>query len=173
MGASKTQVTNYLEMRFDYLSARNILINWRKSVGLRENIENFDDSQLKSLLAYLKENEAGAKRVHDAIERLILSGGNTISSEPEPVFSPEPEPVFEQPVAEQYVEPVAEQYAQEAYAEPVAEQYEQQEAYAEPVAEEAQSEEVQSEEAQSEENQESGDEASADNNGGKRRRRKH
>ena len=73
MGVSKTHITNLLEMRFDFLSARNVLNNWRKSVGIKEDIDDFDDNSLKSLLAYLKENAPDAKRVQDAVERLIIN----------------------------------------------------------------------------------------------------
>ena len=38
MGASKTQVMNLLEMRFDYQSARNVLVNWRKAAGIKDDI---------------------------------------------------------------------------------------------------------------------------------------
>ena len=73
MGVSKTHITNLLEMRFDFLSARNVLNNWRKSAGIKEDIDDFDDNNLKSLLAYLKENAPDAKRVQDAVERLIIN----------------------------------------------------------------------------------------------------
>ena len=35
MGATKTQITNLLEMRFDYQSARNVLNNWRKFAQIK------------------------------------------------------------------------------------------------------------------------------------------
>ena len=73
MGASKTQVMNLLELRYDYQSARNVLVNWRKAAGIKEDVDSLDDVQLRCLLAYLKDNAAEAKRVHDAIERLILT----------------------------------------------------------------------------------------------------
>ena len=82
MGANKTQITNYLEMRFDYQSARNVLVNWRKSAKIKEDLDSFDDNQLRSLLDYLKENAADATRVHAAIERCILSQDAPVSQEP-------------------------------------------------------------------------------------------
>ena len=73
MGASKTKIMNLLEMRFDYQSARNVVSNWHKSAGIKGDPDNLDDVQLRSLLDYLKTNAADATRVHDAIERLILT----------------------------------------------------------------------------------------------------
>jgi len=72
MGAAKTHITNLIEMRFDYQSARNILQNWRKLNGIKEEPEVYDDAHLASLLEYLKEEAKDAARVHAAIERLIL-----------------------------------------------------------------------------------------------------
>lgn len=97
MGASKTQIMNYLEMRFDYQSARNVLNNWRRTVGIKDELESLDDCQLKCLLAYLKTNAADATRVHAAIERLILS-------DCEACCAPVEETVVETPVEETVVE---------------------------------------------------------------------
>lgn len=97
MGASKTQIMNYLEMRFDYQSARNVLNNWRRTVGIKDELESLDDCQLKCLLAYLKTNAADATRVHAAIERLILS-------DCEACCAPVEENIVETPVEETVVE---------------------------------------------------------------------
>ena len=97
MGASKTQIMNYLEMRFDYQSARNVLNNWRRTVGIKDELESLDDCQLKCLLAYLKTNAADATRVHAAIERLILS-------DCEACCAPVEETVVETPVEETVVD---------------------------------------------------------------------
>lgn len=97
MGASKTQIMNYLEMRFDYQSARNVLNNWRRTVGIKDELESLDDCQLKCLLAYLKTNAADATRVHAAIERLILS-------DCEACCAPVEETVVETPVEDAVVD---------------------------------------------------------------------
>ena len=73
MGATKTQITNLLEMRFDYQSARNVLNNWRKFAQIKEDPDPMTDVQLVSLLEYLKANAPDAARVHAAVERLILA----------------------------------------------------------------------------------------------------
>ncbi len=73
MSADKSKVLNILEMRYDYMSSRNVLNNWRKAAGIREDSDSLNDEALKSLLAYLKENAADAVRVHGAIERMILA----------------------------------------------------------------------------------------------------
>ena len=144
MGASKTQITNYLEMRFDYQSARNVLVNWRKSAKIKDDIDSFDDNQLRSLLDYLKENAADATRVHAAIERCILSHDAPVSHEPvvEPVVE-EPAPEVHEPEAAPVEEVVAESEVQDAPAEENAE--------------------VPAENA----------EAPAENNGGKKKKKKH
>ena len=74
MGAEKTRVLSYLEMRYDFVSARNVLNNWMKTAGIKDDADYLDDNALKSLLGYLKDNAADAARVHAAIERLILGG---------------------------------------------------------------------------------------------------
>jgi hypothetical protein len=106
MGASKTQIMNYLEMRFDYQSARNVLNNWRRTVGIKDELESLDDCQLKCLLAYLKTNAADATRVHAAIERLILSDCEACCAPVEEtvVETPVEETVVETPVEETVVE---------------------------------------------------------------------
>ncbi|MBO5754039.1 MAG: hypothetical protein J6S69_10210 [Proteobacteria bacterium] len=106
MGASKTQIMNYLEMRFDYQSARNVLNNWRRTVGIKDELESLDDCQLKCLLAYLKTNAADATRVHAAIERLILSDCEACcaSVEETVVETPVEETVVETPVEETVVD---------------------------------------------------------------------
>lgn len=106
MGASKTQIMNYLEMRFDYQSARNVLNNWRRTVGIKDELESLDDCQLKCLLAYLKTNAADATRVHAAIERLILSDCEACCATVEEtvVETPVEETVVETPVEETVVE---------------------------------------------------------------------
>lgn len=97
MGASKTQITNFLEMRYDYQSARNVLVNWRKAAKIKEDLDSFDDNQLRSLLDYLKENASEATRVHAAIERLILNQ----ESQPVHEIHEEPAPI-EEPVVEEH-----------------------------------------------------------------------
>ena len=106
MGASKTQIMNYLEMRFDYQSARNVLNNWRRTVGIKDELESLDDCQLKCLLAYLKTNAADATRVHAAIERLILSDCEACcaSVEETVVETPVEETVVDAPVEDAVVE---------------------------------------------------------------------
>ncbi len=73
MGATKTQITNLLEMRYDYQSARNVLNNWRKFAQIKEDVDPMTDTHLVSLLDYLKANAPEACRVHAAVERLILA----------------------------------------------------------------------------------------------------
>lgn len=73
MGATKTQITNLLEMRYDYQSARNVLNNWRKFAQIKEDVDPMTDTHLVSLLEYLKANAPEACRVHAAVERLILA----------------------------------------------------------------------------------------------------
>lgn len=124
MGATKTQVMNLLELRYDYQSARNVLVNWRKAAGIKEDSENLDDAQLRCLLAYLKNNEAAAERVHAAIERLILTDNGDMPAEnivetpaAEVVEAPVAEEIAEAPAEEAVVEaPVAEENADEAQA---------------------------------------------------------
>lgn len=99
MGASKTQIMNYLEMRFDYQSARNVMYNWRKTAGIKDELESLDDNHLKCLLSYLKANAADATRVHAAIERLILSDCDGCVEAPAVVE----EAVVEAPVVEEAV----------------------------------------------------------------------
>ena len=115
MSADKQKVFNILEMRFDYQSSRNVFYNWRKSVGIREEPETLNDEDLKSLLGYLKENAAGADRVHAAIERLILASDDAPAAEvavEAPVAeAPVEEAHFEAP-AEEYVEAPAEEYVE-------------------------------------------------------------
>ena len=72
MSADKHRMTNILEMRYDYISARNVLANWRKLNGIKDEVENFGDAELSSLLQYLKTEAADAGRVISAVERLIL-----------------------------------------------------------------------------------------------------
>ena len=72
MSADKHRITNILEMRYDYISARNVLSNWRKLNGIKDEVENFGDAELSSLLQYLKTEAADAGRVISAVERLIL-----------------------------------------------------------------------------------------------------
>ncbi len=115
MSADKQKVFNILEMRFDYQSSRNVFYNWRKSVGIREEPETLNDEDLKSLLGYLKENAAGADRVHAAIERLILATDDAPAAEvavEAPVAeAPVEEAHFEAP-AEEYVETPVEEYVE-------------------------------------------------------------
>ncbi len=85
MSASQTHIMNLLEMRFDYQSARNVFANWCKSSSIKSEPVSLDDAQLKSLLAYLTTNAPEAKRVHGAIERLIL---NTKDDAPVAVDAP-------------------------------------------------------------------------------------
>ena len=137
MGASKTQIMNYLEMRYDYLSARNVLSNWRKTAGIKDEIEELDDCHLKNLLEYLKSTASDATRVHAAIERLILSDcGSCCVSAPVVEAAPVMEAAAE--VAAEVVEEVVEEVApvMEAAAEVV------EEAAAEVVEEAASSEEA-------------------------------
>lgn len=72
MSADKHRITNILEMRYDYISARNVLANWRKLNGIKDEVENFGDAELSSLLQYLKTEAPDAGRVISAVERLIL-----------------------------------------------------------------------------------------------------
>lgn len=51
---SKTDVLNRLEMRFDYQSARNVLNNWRKSTGSRED-GDLEVTDVAALADYLEE----------------------------------------------------------------------------------------------------------------------
>ena len=84
MGAEKTRVLNYLEMRYDFVSARNVLNNWMKTADVKD-ADYLDDNALKSLLEYLKDNAADAARVHAAIERLILGGDDAPAAVDAPV----------------------------------------------------------------------------------------
>ncbi len=106
MGATKTQVMNLLELRYDYQSARNVLVNWRKAAGIKDDSENLDDAQLRCLLAYLKNNESAAERVYAAIERLILTDNGEMPAE-NIAEAPAAEVVAEAPVAEAVAEAVA------------------------------------------------------------------
>ena len=72
MSADKHRITNILEMRYDYISARNVLSNWRKLNGIKDEVETFGDAELSSLLQYLKTEAPDAGRVISAVERLIL-----------------------------------------------------------------------------------------------------
>ncbi len=155
MGVSKTHITNLLEMRFDFLSARNVLNNWRKIAGIKEDIDDFDDNSLKSLLAYLKDDAPDAKRVHDAIERLIIN-----KDAQEEVKAAEVR-YEEAPVEEHYEEAPVEEYHEEAPAE---------EHHDDAPAEEAPAEDAAAEEAPAE----NAEEAPAENNnGGKKKKKKH
>lgn len=109
MSADKTKVLNILEMRYDYQSSRNVLSNWRKAAGIRDDSDTLNDEALKSLLAYLKENAADAVRVHAAVERMILSD----NKEDAPVVEdakvevvPVVDEVIDAPVVEEVVEEV-------------------------------------------------------------------
>ena len=159
MGVSKTHITNLLEMRFDFLSARNVLNNWRKSAGIKEDIDDFDDNSLKSLLAYLKENAPDAKRVQDAVERLIIN-----KDAQEQVQAAEVH-VEEAPVEEHHEEAPIEEHHEEA---PVEEHHE--EAPAEEHHEDAPAEEAPAEEAPAENVEEA---PAENNNGGKKKKKKH
>ena len=111
MSANKSKVLNILEMRYDYQSSRNVLNNWRKAANIRNDSETLNDEDLKSLLAYLKENAADAARVHSAIERMILS------EKVEEIKAPVVEEVKEDaPVVEEVKEdaPVAEEVKEDA-----------------------------------------------------------
>ena len=165
MSADKQKVFNILEMRFDYQSSRNVFYNWRKSVGIREEPETLNDEDLKSLLGYLKENAAGADRVHAAIERLILATDDT----------PAAEVAVEAPVEEAHVEEAHfEAPAEEAYVEAPAEEYVEApaEEYVEAPAEEAPAEEAAGDDAAADEA--ASDEAKAEDNhseGGKKKKK--
>ena len=155
MGVSKTHITNLLEMRFDYLSARNVINNWRKIAGIKDDIDDFDDNSLKSLLAYLKDDAPDAKRVHDAIERLIIN-----KDAQEEVKAAEVR-YEEAPVEEHHEEAPVEEYHEEAPAE---------EYHDDAPAEEAPAEDAAAEEAPAE----NAEEAPAENNnGGKKKKKKH
>ncbi len=154
MGVSKTHITNLLEMRFDFLSARNVLNNWRKLAGIKEDIEDFDDNSLKSLLAYLKDDAPDAKRVHDAIERLIIN-----KDAQEEVKAAEVH--HEEAPVEEHHEEAPVEYHEEAPAE---------EHHEDAPAEEAPAEDAAAEEAPAE----NAEEAPAENNnGGKKKKKKH
>ena len=73
MGASKTHVLNLLEMRFDYVSARNVWNNWRKADKRKDDPEELSDADLKSLHKYLESDYPDAKRVQSAVYNLILN----------------------------------------------------------------------------------------------------
>ena len=73
MSANKLRITNILELRFDYVSARNVLANWRKLNGIKDDVEEFGDAELSSLLKYLKDEAPDAGRVIAAVEGLILN----------------------------------------------------------------------------------------------------
>ena len=73
MSANKLRITNILELRFDYVSARNVLANWRKLNGIKDEVEEFGDAELSSLLKYLKAEAPDAGRVIAAVEGLILN----------------------------------------------------------------------------------------------------
>ena len=164
MGVSKTHITNLLEMRFDFLSARNVLNNWRKSAGIKEDIDDFDDNNLKSLLAYLKENAPDAKRVQDAVERLII---NKDAQEKVQAAEAHVEEHREEAPAEEHHEDVPVEEV------PVEEHHEEAPVEEAPV-EEAPSEEAPAENAE-EAPAENAEEAPAENkdNGGKKKKKKH
>lgn len=124
MSADKSRVLNFLEIRFDYLSARNVLSNWRKVNGIKDEIDSFDDAQLRSLLDFLKSEFADAGRTIAGIEHLILNPDvndrpavAAASEAVEPAFE-EPAPAYEEP-APAYEEPAPVEiaYVEEAPAE--------------------------------------------------------
>ena len=97
MSADKSRVLNFLEIRFDYLSARNVLSNWRKVNGIKDEIDSFDDAQLRSLLDFLKSEFADAGRTIAGIEHLILNPD--VNDKPAVAAASEAvEPAFEEPV---------------------------------------------------------------------------
>ena len=155
MGASKTQIMNYLEMRFDYQSARNVMANWRKTAGIKEELETLNDCHLKCLLAYLKTNAAEATRVHAAIERLILNADGTdccaTPVEEAVVEAPVEEAVVEAPVEEAVVEAPVEEAVVEAPVEEAVVEAPVEEAVVEAPVEEAVADEAAVEEAATEE----------------------
>ncbi len=163
MGVSRTHITNLLEMRFDFLSARNVLNNWRKSAGIKEDIDEFEDNNLKSLLAYLKENAPDAKRVLDAIDRLII---NKDAQEQVQVAEARVEEHHEDaPVEEHHEDAPVEEHHEDA---PVEEYHE--DAPVEEHHEDAPAEEASAEEAPAENAEEV---PAENNNGGKKKKKKH
>ncbi len=99
MSADKNRVINYLELRFDYLSARNVLNNWRKVNNIKDEIESFDDAQLRSLVVYLQSQSVDAARTIAGLEKLILS--DNVNETPAYVAASEAiEPVVDAPAQE-------------------------------------------------------------------------
>ncbi len=92
MSIDKIRITNLLELRYDYMSARNVLNNWQKQSGIKEDLNDFSDAQIRSLVIYLKNNAPEASRTIGGLERLILNADN------EPVV--EAAPVVEEAVVE-------------------------------------------------------------------------
>lgn len=163
MGANKTRVLNMMEMRYDYVSARNVFNNWRKEVGLKEDADFLDDNALKSLLEYLKNHAAEAGRVHAAIERLILAGDEPQDA-PAPVENVELQMTEEAPhFEENHVEnaPVEEPHFEDAPIE-------------EPHFEDAPADENGGEDIHAEENveEESPADENHNDNGGKKKKKK-
>ena len=163
MGASKTQITNYLEMRFDYQSARNVLVNWRKSAKIKDDLDSFDDNHLRSLLDYLKENAADATRVHAAIERCILS--QDAAEHHEPVAEEHHEEHYEAPVPEEHYEEPAPEFHEEAA--PVEEMHDNPEIQDIPAEDNAEAP------AENADAPAENAEVPAENNGGKKKKKKH
>ena len=66
---TKTHVLNLLEMRFDYQSARNVLTNWRKSAGIKEDPAEFGAVEVGALADYVEAHNEGASDVAGAVRR--------------------------------------------------------------------------------------------------------
>ncbi len=64
---TKTHVLNLLEMRFDYQSARNVLTNWRKGAGMKEDPAELGAVEVSALADYIESNNEGASGVATAV----------------------------------------------------------------------------------------------------------
>ena len=69
---SKDDVLNRLEIRYDYQSSRNVLNNWRKAVGLKEEAPSFSVDDVNSLADYLEALAEDTNEVADSIRRLVV-----------------------------------------------------------------------------------------------------
>lgn len=84
---SKTDVLNRLEMRFDYQSARNVLNNWRKSTGSRED-GDLEVTDVAALADYLEEEHENVADVAAALRRVTGGAKPAASSAPAPEAAP-------------------------------------------------------------------------------------
>ncbi len=85
MGAKvmRTQILNLLESRFDYQSARNVLSNWRKGKGIKDDIAEWNAADVHDLAAYLESSAENSGELADKIRRLT-NGAEPVALEAAP-----------------------------------------------------------------------------------------